>query len=222
VTRSRAAWAAILAVAMTLLLAIVGQVDPDPGMSHVNLTVSDFAVADRGGATDWSMLTFALAGLLLLGSLRPVGSTRTYVARVALVVFSGGMVTAAVAPTDPGLTLTATGYVHRWASIVAFVALPIAGLGLIRVLPPAVRRVTRWLVLIAVVFMVAMAVSSSFLGRDGIGVIERVLLGDEAVLLAALAFGSWRTGGSVRDVITIMVQRLSHFRSISARHGSAD
>ena len=207
---------------MTLVLAIVGQVDPDPGMSHVNLTVSDFAVADRGGATDWSMLTFALAGLLFLGSLRPVGSVRTFVARAALVLFSGGMVTAAIAPTDPGLTLTATGYVHRWASIAAFVALPAAALGLIRVLPPAVHRMIRWLVLIAVVFMIAMAVSSSFAGRADIGVIERVLLGDETVLLAALAFGSWRAGGgSVRDVITIMVRRLSHFRSISARHGSA-
>ena len=207
---------------MTLVLAIVGQVDPDPGMSHVNLTVSDFAVADRGGATDWSMLTFALAGLLFLGSLRPVGSVRTFVARAALVLFSGGMVTAAIAPTDPGLTLTATGYVHRWASIAAFVALPAAALGLIRVLPPAVHRMIRWLVLIAVVFMIAMAVSSSFAGRADIGVIERVLLGDETVLLAALAFGSWRAGGgSVQDVITIMVRRLSHFRSISARRGSA-
>jgi hypothetical protein len=112
--------------------------------------------------------------------------------------------------------------VHRWASIAAFVALPIAALGLIRVLPPAVHRVIRWLVLIAVVFMIAMAVSSSFVGRDDIGVIERVLLGDEAVLLAGVAFGSWRAGGgSVRNVITIMVPGLSHFRSISGRRGSA-
>ena len=111
-----------LGVAVTAALAITGQLGPDPQLSKVSLTVSDFAVSDKGGVTDWAMLTFAGAALALLPALRR--PTPAVVASLSL--FAGGMLTAAIFHTDAGTQLTPTGYVHRYSSIAAFIALPVA------------------------------------------------------------------------------------------------
>ncbi|GAB2941101.1 DUF998 domain-containing protein [Micromonospora polyrhachis] len=172
-------------LALTVLLAVVGQIDPDPYLDPFALTVSDYAVADRGGVTDAAMMTFGASALALLMALRnlPRGAI------VLLGVFAAGMFVAAIAPTDPGTHLSGTGQLHRYASVVAFVALPLAGLLLTRRAPDLLGRAIGWvrgLVLATGVFMVAMLVSSTVGDRLLVGLAERLLLTTSVVLMAAL------------------------------------
>jgi hypothetical protein len=63
---ARLAGATLAGLARTVVLAVEGQVGPDPQFDPLALTVSDYAVADRGGATDWAMLTLAATSILQL------------------------------------------------------------------------------------------------------------------------------------------------------------
>ncbi|MGW0434120.1 DUF998 domain-containing protein [Micromonospora sp. NPDC003197] len=184
-------------LALTVLLAVIGQVSPDPYLDPLTLTVSDYAVADRGGVTDAAMVTFGASALALLMALRnlPRGAV------VLLNVFAAGMFVAAIAPTDPGTDLSVTGQVHRYASIVAFVALPLTGLLLTRRAPALLGRAIDWvrgLALVTGVFMVAMLVSSTVGDRLLVGLAERLLLTTSVVLLAVLV----TRAGSPRRVRT--------------------
>ncbi|GAA1405179.1 DUF998 domain-containing protein [Catellatospora coxensis] len=161
--------------ALTALLAAVGQVDPDPQLSHVSLTVSDFAVHDRGGATDAAMVVFGLSAWCLLPALRQTAP------RVLLALFGAAMTVAALAPTDLG-PLSTTGYVHRYASMLAFVALPLAAVTL-----RPVSRAVRWTAATAAGFAALMLASATLADRFLIGAAERYLLLAEVVLLALLA-----------------------------------
>jgi uncharacterized protein DUF998 len=174
-----------LGLALTVLLAVVGQIDPDPHLDPLALTVSDYAVADRGGVTDAAMVMFGVSALALLMALRDVPRG----AAVLMAVFATGMFVAAVAPTDPGTDLSVTGQIHRYASVVAFVALPLAALLLTRRAPALFGRAVGWvrgLVLATGLFMVAMLVSSTVGDRLLVGLAERLLLVTSVALLAAL------------------------------------
>lgn len=175
---------------LTVLLAIEGQIGPDPDFNPLVLTVSEYAVADRGGVTDAAMVTFGGSAIALLAAMR--GVPRAVAA--LLCVFAGGMLVAAVAPTDAGTNLSATGYVHRYASVVAFVALPGAGLLLAHRAPAPLGRAAGWvraLALAAGGFMVAMLASATIADRALIGVAERLLLAAAVVLLAVLAAATY-------------------------------
>jgi hypothetical protein len=168
------------------VLAVEGQVGPDPQFDPLALTVSDYAVADRGGATDWAMLTLAASTVALAFALPRVSR----LARSLLGVFAAGMLVAAVAPTDEGLALSTTGHVHRYASVAAFVVLPAAGFLLARRsasrlgwAAPTLRR----LATATVVFMAAMLASQALAGRALIGLAERLLLAAGVAMLAVLA-----------------------------------
>ncbi|MEV0456297.1 DUF998 domain-containing protein [Catellatospora methionotrophica] len=174
------AGAGLVGSALTALLAAVGQVDPDPQLSHVSLTVSDFAVHDRGGATDMAMVVFGLSAWCLLPVLRQAAP------RILLAVFGAAMVVAALAPTDLG-PLTATGYLHRYASMLAFVMLPLAAVTL-----RPVGRALRATAAVAGGFAVLMLASATLADRYLIGAAERYLLLSEVVLLGLLAWRGWR------------------------------
>ncbi len=161
--------------ALTALLAAIGQVDPDPGLDHAALTVSDFAVHDRGGATDVAMIVYGLSAWCLLPALRGAR-----LPRALLALFGAAMLAAAIAPTDLG-PLTATGYVHRYASLLAFAALPVAALTL-----RPVTRAVRATALAASGFALLMLASATLADRRFIGAAERYLLLAEVLLLALL------------------------------------
>ena len=73
-TRRSPAVAVALAVSatggliLTVVLAVVGHVDADPAYNPVSLTVSDYAVSDRGGPVDAAMVTLGVASLALLAA----------------------------------------------------------------------------------------------------------------------------------------------------------
>jgi hypothetical protein len=191
----RAAFAgmALLGAALTALLALIGQYGPDPSFSQISLTVSDYAVADRGGVTDSAMVAFGCSALALMLALqRP----RRLISAL-LGLFAAAMIVAALAPTDPGSHLTLTGLIHRYASVTAFAALPTAGLllaGRFGQLAGAIRG----LVAASSVFMLAMLGSATLADRAWIGVAERLLLGTGVILLGVLAFGALRSAARVR------------------------
>jgi hypothetical protein len=182
ISRRNLALLAIAGTLLTSLLAAVGQVDPDPQLDHAALTVSDFAANDRGGATDTAMVLFGGSALALLFALRPARGPR-----VLLGLFGVAMVLAAMAPTDLVTPMTPTGYLHRYASMVAFVALPLAA-----VMLRPVSRAVRWSVGATSFFAALMLASATVGDRLLIGVAERYLLLAEVVLLGLLGWNAWR------------------------------
>jgi hypothetical protein len=203
--RAAFAFAALIGAGLTALLAVIGQFGPDPDFSQVSLTISDYAVADRGGVTDWAMVAFGGSALALLLSLdRP----RRLLAGI-LGLFSTAMVVAAIAPTDPGTHLTVTGAIHRYASVLAFAALPTAGL-LLAERFGRLAGLVRGLVGASSVFMLAMLASAVLADRLWIGVAERLLLGTGVVLLGVLAAGALRSAGP--EIRCTPWQRISRTR----------
>ncbi|MFC3504316.1 DUF998 domain-containing protein [Micromonospora krabiensis] len=182
-------------IAIAALLAVIGHVEVNENLSPWSLTVSDFAVSDRGGVIDVAMVVLALATAVLLSGLRraaPPGRAAGAGGRLTDVLLGSwvaGLLLAAVVPTnDPGTPMTTAAYVHRYASVVAFLALPVAGWLLARRgdLAPAGRWL-RGLVLVSVVLAVAMVWSAYPGDRLLIGLIERALILSEVALIAVVA-----------------------------------
>nr|WP_205864051.1 DUF998 domain-containing protein [Planosporangium mesophilum] len=181
--------AAVGGIVVAVALVVVGQVDPNDNLNPWALTVSDFAVSDRGGVTDVAMGVMAAVTVAVLVGLRRAGIRVGAWATGLLALWAGGLLLAAAVPTDePGLPLTAGGHVHRYASVAAFLALPIGAWVLAKRLPGVVaaRRV-RGLAAVSLACASAM-VWSAFPGdRALIGLAERLLLLAEVALLAAVA-----------------------------------
>ncbi|MFI0237796.1 DUF998 domain-containing protein [Streptomyces sp. NPDC016845] len=176
-------------VALAAGAAVAAPADTDPGLSPFALTVSDFAALDRGGLIETSMAVLGVMSFVLLAVARRWLTTARGLPSVLLAAWGLGLVVAAVVPTDPLTThLSGSAYVHRYASITAFLALPLAGLLLARRLtagPDALRTARRLRLLsgVALAGAVVMALSAGPGDRELIGLVERVLLGSEVVLL---------------------------------------
>ncbi|MFJ5546201.1 DUF998 domain-containing protein [Streptomyces sp. NPDC093225] len=183
-------WSAVLCAVFAALWA---PSDTDPHLSASSLTVSDFAALDRGGPIETGMAVLGVASLVLLtaaGAIRPAAVRG--VPSVLLAVWGLGLVVAAVVPTDP-LTAQLGGpaLVHRYASVAAFTALPIAGLLLARRIggDPRAGGAARWLRLLSWAALggaAVMAYSAGPGGRELIGLVERVLLGCEVAVLGVV------------------------------------
>ena len=101
----------------------------------------------------------------------------------------GGLLLAAVVPTnEPGTAMTTAAYLHRYASVVAFLALPVSGWLLARRpdLTPAARTL-RTLVLLSLALAAAMIWSAYPGDRMLIGLAERLLILTEVAVLATVA-----------------------------------
>jgi hypothetical protein len=191
VLASRLNTVALAGFALAAVLVLDSHLDPNSGLDPWQLTVSDFAVSDRGGSADTAMLVMAGASLVLLAALRRAGVRLGGWVTALFAVWSAGLAAAALVPTDePGLPLTVAGYVHRYASIAAFVALPVAGWLLAGRLPGTTRL--RGTVLAGAGFAVAMLGSAALGDRQLIGLAERLLLAAEALLLVLLAVSARR------------------------------
>ncbi|MEU5549547.1 DUF998 domain-containing protein [Micromonospora sp. NPDC047793] len=197
-------------IVLAALLAVIGHAgveDLDP----LHLTVSDYAVSESGGAIHLAMLTLAAASAVLVLGLRrldrpagPAGTGRGGVgaAQVLLAAWAGGLLLAGLVPTNPpGTEMDTAAYLHRYASVVAFLALPLAGWLIAAQLPTTARtastagtastaRTARWLRALAVasLLLAAAMIWSAYPGdRAYYGLIERALILAEVVLLTVLA-----------------------------------
>ncbi|MCI4064230.1 DUF998 domain-containing protein [Micromonospora sp. R77] len=193
-------------IALAATLVVLGHLEVNEDLNPWSLTVSDFAVSDRGGVVDVAMVLVAAATALLIPAVRRYGGP----AGLLLAVWAAGLVTAAVVPTnEPGLPMDTAAYVHRYASVVAFLALPSAG-WLLAPRLPARGRPVRGLAVVGLLLAGAMAWSAYPGDRMLIGLVERLLLLTEVALLAVVAATLARPG-----------DRAGHGAALDLKEGSA-
>ncbi|KAB1905550.1 DUF998 domain-containing protein [Micromonospora sp. AMSO1212t] len=177
---------AIGGIVLAAVLAVIGHLEVSDDLDPWSLTVSDFAVSDRGGVIDTAMAVLAAASLILLPALRRSGAGRVPLA--LLTAWSAGLLAAASVPTnEPGTPMDTAAYVHRYASVLSFLALPVAGWLLARHPVTGAAAWLRGLTMASLVLAGAM-IWSAYLGdRALLGLIERLLILTETALLATLA-----------------------------------
>ncbi|WCD90886.1 hypothetical protein KPP03845_107315 [Streptomyces xanthophaeus] len=184
-------WAAVVLAAGA---ALWSPGDTDPGLSPLAYTVSDFAALDRGGPIETTMALLGGVSAVLLVVTRKRIALMRGLPSVLLGVWAVGLVVAALVPTDPLTSdLSAPAHVHRYASVLAFTALPAAGLLLSRRIGTGrgAEGTARWLSVLscaAFAAAVVMAYAAGPGGRELIGLAERVLLGCEVALLGVLGW----------------------------------
>ncbi|MEU4779797.1 DUF998 domain-containing protein [Micromonospora sp. NPDC023633] len=179
-------------IALAALLAVIGHAEVNEDLDPWALTVSDYAVSDRGGVIDVAMVVLAAATAVLLPALwrahRPPAAGTNRAAEALLAAWVGGLLLAAVVPTnEPGLPMDAAAYVHRYASVVAFLALPVAGWLLARHLPESAGRRVRGLATASVALAAAMVWSAYPGDRLLLGLVERLLILTEVAMLVVVA-----------------------------------
>ncbi|GIJ25939.1 hypothetical protein Vqi01_11010 [Micromonospora qiuiae] len=190
-------------IALAALLAVIGHTGVDD-LDPLRLTVSDYAVSESGGLIHVAMLLLAAASAVLIPALNRLGrpycgapagtavtvGRRGRVAEWLLAIWAGGLLVSGLVPTNPpGTGMGTAAYVHRYASVAAFLALPIAGWLLADRLSPGIRarRWLRALTLASLLLAVAMVWSAYPGDRALYGLIERALILTEVTLLTLLA-----------------------------------
>ncbi|MFF4620228.1 DUF998 domain-containing protein [Nonomuraea jabiensis] len=216
---------ACVAILFSVVAVLVGQFGPDPQLDPMNVTVSEYAVSDRGGVTEVAMAVLGLGSLALLLGLRAAGAPVRGMPQWLLGVWSGALVVAAVVPTTPlGADLDLAAQIHRYVSVAAFVSLPAAG----ALMVPGLGSDTRWKPVARVVEWVALAGGFGLLAityvalpgeRVMIGLVERLLLGAEVTLLGVLAaWLAWLTWRPVsRGARAQHADFLTYHRFIASR-----
>ncbi|WP_043619662.1 DUF998 domain-containing protein [Nonomuraea candida] len=186
-------WIACASILFSVVAVVAGQFGPDPYLDPLNVTISEYAVSDRGGVTEVAMAVLGIGSLALLAGLRSVGAPIKGAPQWLLMAWSGALVVAAVVPTTPiGQDLDLAAQIHRYVSIAAFVSLPAAGALMVpRLAADAswkpVARVVEWVTLAGGFGVLAITYVALPGERVMIGLVERLLLGAEVALLAVLA-----------------------------------
>jgi hypothetical protein len=152
-----------------------GQLNP------ITDVISDYVFVRNG--TEWlatTSLSLAAVSALLAVNLRGVGRSAQWL----IGVWSAGLTVSTIFPTDPtGAPTSMSGYIHRYAGAVMFVALPAAGVLIARKFPALFG-----IALTAGVSSAAFLVSHvSFAGFEARGLTERVLFASLYGLLFAIA-----------------------------------
>lgn len=190
--------AGVALVLFALLHVLVARLSP------VTDTISDYALSADGWIFNAAVLALVAGSLCLLGPLLRAGAATAPLATACFVAWCVGLVALTVFPRDPvGAPITVTGEIHKWASVMALVSLPIGALLVgwrhggrgARVL-----LVMATVCLIALVPFVSAYLASSPL-RPYLGLLERgVALGEVVLLLLLgtirLAARTVATGGS--------------------------
>jgi hypothetical protein len=180
-------------IMFAVVAVVVGQIVPDPYLDPMNVTVSEYAVSDRGGVTEVAMAVLGIGSLALLAGLRSAGAPVRGMPERLLMVWSGALIVAAIIPTTPiGNDLDLAAQIHRYVSVAAFVSLPAAGALLVPRLTAnadwkPVARVVEWVALAGGFGLLAITYVALPGDRVMIGLVERLLLGAEVALLAVLA-----------------------------------
>lgn len=164
-------------------------------VNPIRQTVSDYVGYGFGAPLLGACaLAFALAALAIIGGLESAGSQDFRVVSLLLGCGVLGLFGMALFPTDlVGSASSAGGELHRWSVALSFVSLPSSGRALAhRICDPARRRLLRFstasttalaLLLVSYVPVVFPSVG----GPIVIGLTERLLIGFDVVLVAAMA-----------------------------------
>jgi hypothetical protein len=187
----------MLGLVTAVVATVVGHIGLGPGYDPLELTISDYALSNRGVTIEIAMVALAVAAPALLAGLRAVGTAIRGMPAVLLSIWSVGLLIAAIIPTDPpGLpTMSTAALVHRYTSVAAFVALPIAaaliaarfaGLG------SRLASTVRWLCVSCVVGIGALWYVAFPGGRVMMGLVERGLVAIEIAILAVITLGVLR------------------------------
>ncbi|MEV0589176.1 DUF998 domain-containing protein [Nonomuraea sp. NPDC050310] len=177
------------------------------GLDPVHSVISEYAFQSVGWLLPASLTLFAVGSALIAGALGRAGADR----RVVLLVVAWGvsMFLIGAFPTDrPGVPLSLSGGIHRYAAFVAFLVMPVAGFLLARARIRYARAV-RLLSTVALVALVAV-VLPYVIRMFGVpltnadipaGVTQRVVVVTEIGVLAlaglSLLRGSQRSQGGV-------------------------
>jgi hypothetical protein len=182
----------VLAVLVVGLLHVidVGQVDP------VRRTISEYALRDHGWMFDAGVLALAAGSVAVLVALVRAGLVRwPSFAGVAVLVWTAGMAAVvAFEKTDWSVGPSLGGTIHRYASLVAFLALPIATLAATRG-REGLAAWPRWLAVAALTWLGAILSGVVLRPLSGVpwwqflplGIMERGLALTEVAVVAALA-----------------------------------
>jgi Protein of unknown function (DUF998) len=200
----------LLGLIVAVVATVLGHVGLGPGYNPLALTVSDYALSDRGGAIEIAMVALAGGSLALLAGLAAARAPTRGLPTVLMLVWSGGLLIAAVIRTDqPGVaSMSTAAYVHRYASVAGFVSLPIAA----AILASRFRTSKPWadlsslLRLLTVVCAVGLAVFWYVAfpgGRVLMGLVERSLIAVEIVMLLALTVRLLRVVSRVEPLVTV-------------------
>ena len=179
-----------VAVAATVL----GHIGLGPGFNPLALTVSDYALSDRGAVIEVAMVALAGASLALIAGLTAARAPVRGLPTFLLLIWAVGLLVAAAVPTDPIGTpvMSTAAQVHRYASVAGFVCLPGAAL----VLASRFAEEAAWSTLSGPLRRLATASGVGLLlllyvafpgGRVLMGLVERALIGVEIVVLLVLA-----------------------------------
>ncbi|MFE9203464.1 DUF998 domain-containing protein [Micromonospora sp. NPDC007230] len=180
--------AAVALVLFALLHVLVARLSP------VTDTISDYALSPDGWIFDTAVLVLAASSVCLLGPLLR-RQAAVPLATGCYACWCLGLVVLTVFPRDPvGAPTTVTGEIHKWASVIALLSLPLGALLTARRRRgPGARvvAVTAAVCLVALVPFVSAYLASSPL-KPYLGLIERAVALGEVVLL--LLLGTIRLG----------------------------
>ncbi|MEV4889427.1 DUF998 domain-containing protein [Nonomuraea sp. NPDC055795] len=103
----------------------------EAGLDPFHSVISEYAWASGGWLLPASLTLFALGSALIAEALRRSGTDRRVV--WLLVAWGTCMFLIGAFPTDrPGVPLSLSGGIHRYAAFAAFLAMPLAGMLLVR------------------------------------------------------------------------------------------
>ncbi|WP_285662699.1 DUF998 domain-containing protein [Actinorhabdospora filicis] len=170
-----------LAALLAVLGVLAGHFDTTTLSPWVH-TISDYAAADRGGPVETGIFLAGLGALPLIPALWRLSKTAACLAGA----WVAGLIVTAIVPTDPlgHVTMSTAGYVHRYASTVAFAALVIAAVILARRLRSVLYAVLSGLSILGGLWVTWATYCG---GRVLIGLGERVLAFAMLTLLIVLA-----------------------------------
>lgn len=116
------------------VLGLMHLVGPSSRVDPVRRTISEYALLEGGWLFDVAVVGIALGSAAVLGALVAVGLTHARSAPAILVgVWCAGLLlVVAFEKTNWSIGPSVSGYIHRYASLAAFLALPIGALLLAR------------------------------------------------------------------------------------------
>ncbi|GAA4223957.1 hypothetical protein FHR32_003065 [Streptosporangium album] len=175
-------------IVMAAVATVVGQIDPDPHLDPLNLTIGEYAALDRGGAVEFAMASLGIGSFALVAGLRAAGVPVGAVAERLMLAWSTALVVIAIMP----VTAPMYPYVSVTAFATVFVSMPVAGALMVTRFSQdegwrAVARPMEWLALAGGFGLLAITYVALPGDRVLIGLAERVMLGTEIALVGVLA-----------------------------------
>ncbi|GHH72337.1 hypothetical protein GCM10017673_27250 [Streptosporangium violaceochromogenes] len=180
-------------IAVAVVAMIVGQLAPDPSLNPLDLTIGEYALLERGGVTEFSMVSLGVASFALVVGLRAARAPVGTAAERLMLVWSAALTAGAVVPgTVAAGTSGLAAQAHHYVLIAGFLAMPVAGALMVTRLGAderwrGVARPVEWLALAGGFGVLAVTYVTLPGDRVLIGLAERVLLGAGIALVAVLA-----------------------------------